>query len=124
MRLFDKPINQMIPDFKVGMDKVRQGGANGDPGSPSHIAFAELLNGDGCEGDGTDAQVCQTPRFAPIDKDSVVFQPSPKEQSEVRGTEDPRMTYDKDAQLYYLLYSSSCKAMPPSASNLVVLFCL
>ena len=84
------------------------GGANGDPGSPSHIAFAELLNGDGCEGD-----VCQTPRFAPIDKDSVVFQPSPNEQSEARGTEDPRMTYDKDAQLYYLLYSSSCKAMPP-----------
>jgi predicted GH43/DUF377 family glycosyl hydrolase len=42
--------------------------------------------------------------FLPLTKDSVVFQP--EEAWEVKGTEDPRITYDNKTGLYYLMYSA------------------
>jgi predicted GH43/DUF377 family glycosyl hydrolase len=86
------------------------GSPRGGPGSPSRIAFAELLNDDGCNrtaanGGNEETLSCSTPRFRPIGNASVVFEAQVP--SEVRGTEDPRMVFDEHAQVYYLLYTSA-----------------
>jgi predicted GH43/DUF377 family glycosyl hydrolase len=92
------------------------GSPRGGPGSPSHLAFAELLTDDGCHSSGSGAAVgpgdaarvvvnCTAPKFKPIDRTSVIFEPHAP--SEIRGTEDPRVTYDARTGLYYLLYTSA-----------------
>lgn len=95
------------------------GSPRGGAGSPSRIAFAELIGDDGCvdgvQGESGNHRRCDTPRFRPISNASVVFQPEVA--SEVRGTEDPRLVYDERAAIYYLLYSSAYHTHIASTKN-------
>lgn len=49
------------------------------------------------------------PQFAPIDADSVVF--APHNDSDLRGTEDPRIQFDPATSLYYMFYTCWNKDM-------------
>jgi predicted GH43/DUF377 family glycosyl hydrolase len=72
---------------EVGGECVQCGG---DASKASVLAFAEL-----------DAD---TKTFKPIDASSVVF--GPYDASDSWGTEDPRMQYNKEDELYYMFYTA------------------
>jgi hypothetical protein len=68
-------------------------GCSGTGEKASIVTFAELLNNDNTS----------TPKFKLVDGSSVVF--GPHDQSDVRGTEDPRIALDPKTGIFYMLYT-------------------
>eukprot|EP00762_Andalucia_godoyi_P001988 ANDGO_02509.mRNA.1 hypothetical protein EMIHUDRAFT_206771 len=69
---------------------------SGSGSQASVLTFAEMVS--------KDPSYFSTPVFAKVSGDSVVFGPS--DQSDLYGTEDPRLTYDPSSKLYYLFYTA------------------
>eukprot|EP00039_Didymoeca_costata_P030967 m.32453 g.32453 ORF g.32453 m.32453 type:complete len:430 (+) comp8413_c0_seq2:117-1406(+) len=61
----------------------------------SKITFAKLLSPDG--------SLAEAPRFEKVTGDSVVF--GPQNNTDIKGTEDPRVAYDNSTGLYYMFYT-------------------
>jgi len=58
-------------------------------------------------GAGGDGSTVAHPKFSALTKDSVVFEPvdQPPLNDDFRGTEDPRVAYDKSTGIYYMFYT-------------------
>jgi len=67
----------------------------GTEANASILTFAELTNSDSSADD--------KPSFSHIDSSSVVF--GPHDDSDIKGTEDPRVVYDASDELYHVLYT-------------------
>jgi predicted GH43/DUF377 family glycosyl hydrolase len=65
----------------------------------SVLTFSELLN------DDNSSEI--TPKFKPIDSHSLVF--GPHDDSDTRGTEDPRVAFDAATGTYYMFYTCWAK---------------
>lgn len=74
-------------------------GCAGTGPKASVLTFSELLNDDNSS--------AITPKFKPIDSHSLVF--GPHDDSDLRGTEDPRVAFDAATGTYYMFYTCWAK---------------
>jgi predicted GH43/DUF377 family glycosyl hydrolase len=68
---------------------------SGTGDAASILTWSELQNEDG--------DVDEIPSFSHVGSESVIF--GPHDDSDLRGTEDPRIAYDKKTGIYHMLYT-------------------
>jgi hypothetical protein len=110
-------------------------GGKGDPehgkGTPTHSCCACNMKGvnDSLQkrsiltfsalGEGGDGSTVKSPKFSPLTKESIVFEPvdKPPLNDDFKGTEDPRVAMDPKTGIYYMFYTCFHKGIYPEGAG-------